>query len=73
MAGARDLTDAEVRQLKETAAAVEPAADGTGEVIDKEWDMLGNLVVTYFKGPSSRRAECTAFNSQNKPIGSGSS
>ena len=29
VAGARDLTGAEVRQLKETAAAVEPAADGT--------------------------------------------
>ena len=31
---ARDLTDAEVRQLKEVAAAVEPAADGTPVVTD---------------------------------------
>ena len=44
-----------------------------GEVTDKEWDILGgDLVVTYFKGTSSQRAECTAFNSQNKPIGGGS-
>ena len=31
---ARDLTDAEVRQLKEVAAAVEPAADGTPVTTD---------------------------------------
>ena len=43
------------------------------EITDKEWNVLGDLVVTYFKGTPSRRAECTAFNSQNKPIGGGSS
>lgn len=85
------------------------ASETWGEVTDKEWDMLGNLVVTYFTGPTdfevskleARRrralgippepvsapvtltdflrahtgrwqgAECTAFNSQNKPIGGG--
>ena len=34
VAGARDLTGAEVRQLKEVAAAVEPAADGTPVTTD---------------------------------------
>ena len=46
-----------------------------GEITDKEWNVLGNLVVTYFKGTRSTNfpdfAECTAFNSQNKPIGGG--
>ena len=45
---ARDLPDAEIRQLQEVAAAVEPAADGTPVTTDldayastKRWKILG--------------------------------
>ena len=43
-----------------------------GEVTDKEWNVLDNLVVTYYSG-SPGSIDCTAFNSANKPIGGGSS
>lgn len=43
-----------------------------GEVTDKEWNVLDDLVVTYYSG-SSGFVDCTAFNSANKPIGGGSS
>lgn len=40
-----------------------------GEVVDKEWDMLGHYIVTY--SPARYRVECTAFNSSGKAIGGG--
>lgn len=43
-----------------------------GEVTDKEWNIIDNLVVTYYSG-SSDYVDCTAFNSANKPIGGGAS
>ena len=39
-----------------------------GEVTDKEFDILGLLVVTYFAGKNVR-VDCTAFNAAGKPIG----
>jgi len=41
-----------------------------GEITDKEWNIIDNLVVTYFKG-SNGMVNCTAFNEKNKPIGGG--
>ena len=45
---AKDLIDAEVRQLQEVAAAVEPASDGTPVTTDldayastRKWKILG--------------------------------
>ena len=43
-----------------------------GEVTDKEWNTIDDLVVTYYLG-SSGWVDCTAFNSANKPIGGGKS
>jgi len=44
-----------------------------GEVTDLEWNILNQLVVTYYKGSSSlgTTAECTAFNDSGNPIGGG--
>lgn len=41
-----------------------------GEVTDMEWNVLDNLVVTYYAG-SSKWVRCTAFNSNGSPIGGG--
>ena len=38
-----------------------------GEVTDKEFDVLGILVVAYFAGTNGR-VDCTAFNAADKPI-----
>lgn len=42
----------------------------SGEITDKEYDILGDLVVTYFSGGSGK-VECTVFNPAGKPIGGG--
>ena len=39
-----------------------------GEVTDKEFDVFGSLIVTYFAG-KNMRVDCTAFNAAGKPIG----
>ena len=41
-----------------------------GEITDMEWNILDNIVVTYYSGTSAI-VNCTAFNSKNKPIGGG--
>ena len=42
----------------------------SGEVTDQEYNVLGRLVVTYYKG-SGGKVECTAYNKSGKPIGGG--
>ena len=44
-----------------------------GEVTSLEWDILGDLIVTYAVGKSGKSLEvnCTAFNKNNKPVGGG--
>ena len=42
----------------------------SGEITDTEWNVLNQLVITYYSGTSSK-VECTVFNNQNKPIGGG--
>ena len=42
----------------------------SGEVTDKEFDVVGNLIVTYYHGTNGE-VNCTAFNQQGKAIGGG--
>ena len=42
----------------------------SGEITDTEWNILGDLVITYYSGTSGK-VECTVFNDRNKPIGGG--
>ena len=44
----------------------------SGEITDTEWNILGQLVITYFSGTSGK-VECTVYNDINKAIGGGSS
>ena len=42
-----------------------------GEITDKEWNIIDDLVVTYFENGATDRADCTARNQQGEPIGGG--
>jgi len=44
-----------------------------GEITSLEWNILGNLVVSYAVGRSGQSIEvhCTAFNEEKKPVGGG--
>ena len=43
----------------------------SGEITDMEFDIIGNLWITYYSGKSGK-VECTVFNEQMKPVGGGS-
>ena len=49
------------------------SATEAGEITDLEWNILGQLEVTYYVGASgqSRRVDCTVSNAEKKPIGGG--
>ena len=44
-----------------------------GEITSLEWNILGNIVVSYAVGKSGQSIEvhCTAFNEEKKPVGGG--
>jgi hypothetical protein len=44
-----------------------------GEITSLEWNILGNIVISYAIGRSGNSIEvhCTAFNEENKPVGGG--
>jgi hypothetical protein len=44
-----------------------------GEITSMEWNILGNLVVSYAVGKSGQSIEvhCTALNESKKPVGGG--
>ena len=42
----------------------------SGEVTDKEFNLVGDLIVTYYHGANGE-VNCTAFNQQGKAIGGG--
>ena len=47
-----------------------PKPSVSGEITDMEWNILDDLVVTYYSG-SSQKVECTAFSPSGSPIGGG--
>ena len=42
----------------------------SGEITDTEWTIFDDLIVTYYTGGEDR-VNCTAYNSNDKPIGGG--
>ncbi len=54
-------------------ATLVSSAVHAGEITSLEWDIIGNLKVTYAVGKSGQMIEvhCTAFSEDKKPIGGG--
>ena len=51
----------------------ETRKSSSGEITSLEWNILGNIVVSYAVGKSGQTIEvhCTAFNENKKPVGGG--